>query len=56
MSSEIVGGIVRHLLTAVGGYFVATGTLDAGTAEMAVGALVTLAGIAWSIWSKARGA
>lgn len=56
MNSEVVGGIVRHLLTAVGGYFVATGALDAGTLETAVGAAVTLVGVAWSIRAKRRGA
>lgn len=55
MNAEIVGGIVRHALTSIGGYFVATGALDAGTMETAIGALVTLVGIAWSIWIKSRG-
>ncbi|MGH6913024.1 MAG: hypothetical protein ACREH3_04895 [Geminicoccales bacterium] len=54
MNAQIVGGIVRHLLTAVGGYFVATGALDAGTMETVIGAVVTLAGIGWSVWTKAR--
>lgn len=54
MTPEIVGGIVRHLLTALGGYVVATGALDAATTETAIGALVTLAGIAWSVWTKMR--
>lgn len=54
MTPEMVGGIVRHALTAVGGYLVATGALDAATTETAIGALVTLAGIAWSIWTKTR--
>jgi hypothetical protein len=54
MNAEIVGGIVRHALTSVGGYFVATGALDAGTLETAIGAVVTLVGVGWSIWTKAR--
>lgn len=52
MNAEILGGIIRHGLTAVGGYFVATGALDVGTLETAIGAVVTLIGIAWSIWTK----
>ncbi len=56
MNAEIVGGIARHFLTAVGGYFVATGALDAGTLETAVGAAVALIGVAWSIRAKRRAA
>ncbi len=52
MNAEVMGGIVRHLLTAIGGYFFATGALDAGTLETAVGAAVALVGVAWSIWAK----
>lgn len=54
--NPIVTGLARHLLTAGGGYLVAQGVLDAGTAELAVGALVTLVGVVWSILEKrARG-
>jgi hypothetical protein len=49
---QMVQGIARHLLTAAGGAMVAKGVVDAGTAEAAIGALVTLAGVAWSIWEK----
>lgn len=45
-------GIARHLLTAAGGALVARGAIDAGTAETAIGALVTLIGVAWSMWEK----
>lgn len=54
MNAEIIGGIVRHVLTAIGGYFVATGALDAGTMETAIGAVVTLVGVGWSVWIKTR--
>lgn len=54
MNAEIIGGIVRHALTSVGGYFVATGAFDAGMMETAIGAIVTLVGIGWSVWIKAR--
>lgn len=49
---EIVTAMVRHTLTAVGGYFVAKGTVDSATVEAIVGAVVTLVGVAWSIWAK----
>ena len=54
MNAEVVGGIVRHILTGVGGYFVATGMIDPGTVDVAVGAVVVLVGVAWSVWVKAR--
>ncbi|GIK95810.1 MAG: hypothetical protein BroJett029_00190 [Alphaproteobacteria bacterium] len=54
MNAEVVGGIVRHILTGVGGYFVATGMIDPGTVDVAVGAVVALVGVAWSVWAKAR--
>ncbi len=54
MNAEVVGAIVRHALTSIGGYFVATGALDINTLETAIGAIVTLVGVAWSIWTKAR--
>jgi hypothetical protein len=54
MNAEMLGGIVRHGLTAVGGYFVATGALDTETMETAIGAIVTLVGVAWSIWAKTK--
>lgn len=54
MNAEVVGGLVRHVLTGIGGYFVATGMIDAGTMDVAVGAIVALVGVAWSIRAKAR--
>jgi hypothetical protein len=52
MGKEIWLGLARHILTALGGYLVARGTLDAATAEAAVGAVVTLGGVAWSVADK----
>jgi len=49
---DMVLGIVRHLLTAVGGAVVAKGMIDAGQAEIVVGSLVALAGVAASIIEK----
>jgi hypothetical protein len=54
MSAEVLGGLVRHVLTGIGGYFVASGMIDAGSMEIAVGAIVALVGIAWSVRIKAR--
>ena len=54
MSAPIVRGVLRHLLTIAGGYLVAQGTLTSGEMSEAVGAIVALAGIAWSIHEKRR--
>lgn len=52
MNVTIVSAILRHVLTAAGGVAVARGYLDSGTLETAVGAVLTLVGLAWSIWDK----
>lgn len=52
MTKEQFEGVVRGLLTTAGGVLVARGTLDASTLQVAVGALSSLAGIGWSVWSN----
>jgi hypothetical protein len=52
MSLDIVLGLVRHLLTFGGGLLVTRGLADASVVNEAVGAIVTLVGIAWSIKIK----
>lgn len=52
MTADQVTGIIRAILTAVGGYFVARGTIDQGTATAIVGAAVTIAAAVWSLWSN----
>ena len=47
-------GLVRHGLTFAGGYLVSSGLLDAAGLENAVGAAITLLGIAWSIYDKIK--
>lgn len=49
MNREQILGIVRHVLSGVGTVLVTKGVLDAGNLEIAVGAIVTLAGVAWSV-------
>ena len=41
-------GIVRHLLTFAGGYFVAKGVIDEGAVTELSAALLTIIGDAWS--------
>jgi len=52
ISAEQVGGIVRALAAAIGGYFVGQGVIDAETSVALAGAAVTIATAVWSIWAK----
>jgi hypothetical protein len=54
MTRDMWLGLVRHLLTLVGGVFVAKGQIDADTVNTAVGAAVSLGGVAWSIADKRK--
>jgi len=53
-SSEVITAVVRHLLTAVGGYFVAKGAVDNGTVEAIIGGIVASIGLGWSIFNKLK--
>jgi hypothetical protein len=52
MNAALVSALVRHVLTAVGGGFVASWGVDGATWEGIVGALATLGGLSWSIYDK----
>lgn len=52
MNQTIVTAIVRHLLTTVGGGFLMSFGVTGTTLEAVVGALSTLAGVAWSLYDK----
>lgn len=52
MNGEQIAGVVRAIVSAVGGYFVGRGIIDGETVAMIGGALATLATAAWSVWSK----
>ena len=54
MNATIVQAIVRHLLTAVGGGFFAAYGITGSTFEAVVGAVSTLAGVAWSLYDKRK--
>ena len=54
MNLEIVLGLVRHLLTLVGGYYVASGKLDPTNVDTIVGAVTSLVGAGWSIKHKIK--
>lgn len=50
----VLNGIVRHILTAAGGALVTKGMIGETELELAVGAVITLAGVIWSAVAKAR--
>jgi uncharacterized membrane protein YebE (DUF533 family) len=52
MDQDTILGIVRHVLTTAGGALVANGVLTGGQLQDAVGAVIALGGIAWSIYQK----
>ena len=45
-------GLVRHILTFVGGYLVTSGYLTESALNTGIGALVTLIGVVWSVIDK----
>jgi hypothetical protein len=54
MNATIIQAIVRHLLTTVGGGFLMSFGISGGTLEAVVGAVSTLAGVAWSVYDKRK--
>lgn len=52
LTAEQVGGIVRAIAAAVGGYFVGQGVVDAETASVIGGAATTLIVAIWSVLTK----
>jgi hypothetical protein len=52
MNQDQVMGLVRHALTAIGGIVIAKGLASDGNVQEIIGALMTLAGVIWSIKSK----
>jgi len=54
MKSEEFGGIVRALVSALGGYLVGQGLVDSETAMTIGGAVTTIVVAFWSIYSKRK--
>ena len=54
MNATIVQAVVRHLLTAVGGGFLAGFGVTGDTLNAVVGAVSTLVGVVWSIYDKKK--
>lgn len=54
MDKAVVLGVVRHILTAVGGALASQGVLSADDTNALVGGIVALVGVVWSIVSKKK--
>lgn len=52
MKTEVIFGLVRHVLTLVGGYYVSKGQIDQSSVDTVIGALTGIAGVAWSVKNK----
>ena len=52
MNATVVQALVRHILTAVGGSFLMSFGITGTTLDAVIGALSTLAGVAWSLYDK----
>jgi hypothetical protein len=50
----VLNGIVRHILTAAGGALVTKGMIAQTELELAVGSIITLAGVIWSAVAKRK--
>jgi hypothetical protein len=54
MNAEQFAGIVRAIVAALGGFFVAKGLADAETVAAVSGAVATIAVAAWSVLAKKK--
>lgn len=52
MNPDQIGGLVRAILSAIGGYFVGKGVIDASTMTTLVGAAATIIVAGWSAWAN----
>lgn len=52
--NESIKSLIRHILSAAGGYLVAKGLVSADQMPEVVGAIITLAAAAWGIYSKQK--
>lgn len=50
--NDKVSGLLRHVLTFLGGYLVTQGVIDEAILAEVVGAIITLTGFVWSWTTK----
>ena len=54
MNREAILGIVRHILTTVGGVLVTNGSITNEQLQTGGGAIVVIIGLVWSVLSKRK--
>jgi hypothetical protein len=54
MTSSVIQALVRHLLTAVAGGFAVKYGIDGATMDVIIGGAAAAAGVAWSVYDKAK--
>jgi hypothetical protein len=52
MTWDVIGGLVRHLLTFGGGFLVTNGTITDTDLQAVVGGVIAIGGVLWSIFAK----
>jgi len=52
MNWDVIGGLVRHLLTFGGGFLVTNGTMSDGDLQAVVGGVIAIGGVFWSVFTK----
>ncbi len=52
--NESIKSLIRHVLSAAGGFLVAKGVVSADQLPEVVGAVITLAAAGWGFWSKKK--
>jgi hypothetical protein len=54
MNKEQIFGIIRHLLTSVGGVIVTNGYISDGMVAEITGSIIAIVGVIWSVLSKKK--
>ena len=52
--NETIKSLIRHILSAVGGYLVAKGLVSSDQLPEIIGAIATLGAAAWGVYSKRK--
>jgi flagellar motor component MotA len=54
MNKEQIFGIIRHLLTSVGGVIITNGYMSDGMLTEITGSIIAIVGVIWSVLSKKK--
>ena len=52
--NDSIKSLIRHILSAAGGFLVAKGVVSADQLPEVVGAVITIVAAAWGVWSKKK--